>query len=513
MKRIANFIFSVAVSFSVAASAQSDPCFRQEIAKHIAAIQSLAPDLRGISVDLKNCRDDEIKEQILFWEAFYSHQTGAEADQFRQAAQLFPQATDQLEKNRTIRSARLGEYKALKKQIDDGKLDYTEDRRNLITLARSMARQKLFKEALSYYDEFLKQQPDHEIADAEYLFVMIWSGDIATSRVRINRLKSYELTPYLSSAVKKAENILDQVKKQPESESSQRVFLKGTFAASAEQFTQEDDSSRRTLKFSYDHHFYGSVGIHEIKSNMEASPDRASEFSFGGRLALGKVLQLQSEIGFFSLGDDNATGLLASKIQLGFLQLAAGAKRQALTLLRVVPEDGQGVMKNEAFGSIAIGSYIDFFASLAQDGHFSPYEFYQLQLKLPAFKKLDDLESLVLKLPIRYEGHPKPSPFYPTVPKSLSAGFGVEYHRYITDLYSFRGEAEYLIANRNSRFNRDSFQRVSSYQIKADLLYDLRRATQVSLGLDFFERSRDQFEKADERYLTITAGLQYTAKP
>lgn len=505
----------LSILFSQAARSQNDSCYRQELIKYFSTIQLLEENIKSLPANFIRCSDSQLKEQVLFWEGFYKdfrQQKDTQAVFFK-APELFPASQLSSARERIIHAARIGQPDELKQRLDEGQLEFTEDHRNLLTLGRSLARLKRFRDALSYYDSYLKIRPQDEVADAEYLYVMIWSRDAASSRARSARLKGHELSPYLTQLVERADKVIALLDSKPETASQQQVYLEGTFAANYESFRQQDNSNRQSFRFSYQNKFYGLLGIHDLSSSLEQSSNRASEFVIGRIFELGQYLDFKTELGYFSPGHDNFTGHLAASIGPESWNLSFGARRTPLTLRRMVPKDGQELMTNELYASLQIHPFLQAFAALAQDGDLSLYEQYRLTFKLPAFARQDIAEKLLVTIPMEYEAHPKPSPYYITAPRIFALGVGLQYQRDIADEYAFKAESKYLLQNRNSRLNRNSYQRLGVYSFKADMLYKLRNNFKLSLGIDFRERAREQFERTDERYLSVQGGLLYTAKP
>lgn len=505
-------VFTVICGLPARVWGQSPYCQPKKFAEFLQTAQLPDPQPALSTQNFTQCSDISIKEQASFWFAFQqSLQQLQNISEPKSAAKptIFKPASTSSAKQKILQAARRGRPQLLKQKIAESHPDYNDDASAQLTLARSLAIKGDFKESQNSYQDYLKKQPDDGAADAEYLFTFIWAKDFEGARARINRLKTFELSSYLDGVIKRAETTLNHLADHKAPDEDEFVYLPGTFKAHIERYTQEDDSQRDSLRFAYRNIGYGSIGIHDLNSSLDPGTERVVDFQFGADVDFNDYFGMKTELGFYSLGNDNAFGELSMRFDTNSFHLTGGIGREPLTLVRMVPESGQDVMRNFAFAHFILKPFLEIKAKLVQDGLFTPFEQYEAALVLPAFAKNNGDESLTLRLPVRYEGHPKPSPFYPTAPRSLAAGIGIRYHQILRKAYEIHTEAEYLLDNRNSRSNQDSFQRLGFYRIKLDLIYKIRKSLGISLSGYFEEREKEQYERTDHRVFQILAGLNY----
>lgn len=482
-------------------------CDKGTLNTTIYKAQTLAEDSRNYITELLNCPEVSIREQAVFWGAFYFAMTEKEGETLGIIEKAFSSPKSSSEKDQLYFKARRGNWAPLKKKIDSGDPAYLDDLNGRIILAHSLFYNHKYQEGLKVFRNYLAFKSNDDLVDAEYLFALIWAKDIELAHARIARLKSFPLGSYLRKSASHAEDLLLERRLHSDKDAP-ITFLQGPINASMKMIDTYL-GQRRSLEVSYQDEIGASVTAHQIDSELESKIQNLVEFNANYQKQFPNFF---TDLSFGLLSGEDAELMGHADIgkKIDDYTVRIGISRTPLTLEAIQPNFNQAVSTDSLYIDFKYSHWFEYFGGMAQDDRLSPYEVHKFLFKAPIFYNASR-KGLYVLAPINYRRHPKPSPFYESRPSDLTVQGGVKYDYTISHVTNLMAKA--LIGSRYRNTSLDTGSYESSIVLEGDVAITtkLRPNLEGILRASVRDTSKEEFTDSSRVESYMEAGLRFIA--
>jgi hypothetical protein len=249
-----------------------------------------------------------------------------------------------------------------------------------------------------------------------------------------------------------------------------------------EQNDQSGRLRRHTAFASYENQVRLLLQRHQLEATGFKTPaSTASDVSVGGSYDFSSGFRLDGAVGLFS--SDHATAtfemLFHSETQ-GSLVYDFKLQRAPLALFYQLLSKESHATRDSFSAEVGYASFVTAELTVARDHTFAPHEKYALNFTLPLFSQ-QDRPSVDVKVPLAFENHPKPSPFYTTYPNIYSAGVELKLSAAVSSSWQTASTVTYGIISRSSFEDVKKFDLADSISASSRVTY--RYAQDFELGV------------------------------
>lgn len=474
------FALALFLGFSLTAKAQQN-CKANEYAAVVYYAQGLDPLTEGLGRKMLSCANRDYRESSLYWLSFYYSMTNQRA-KIPELSRLLPREVLS-NPNLIAQSAALhGNPSVLQERVNAGAVGYVDDPWLVITLARSQMIAEQYKAAFASYQRVLKLRENQDSTEIELLYSYIWAKDREAALAKIAQLRRYEPEPYMQQSLNRAEALLKTTDDTPE---IQHDFLSLAYI-------QERDNRGYGAKGGrVDYHgiFNAEIEGLEHEHPLEEKKEKVASISVGKHWGSEEGFQVATDIGYYSAGDDNITGLLGAHYHFHHVEAGLTLRRKEVSAFeRTPPGEHAGLMRDSFLWNF--GLYDRFFVNGALHSEDEVlFEDYGAELRLGALLKEETDSGFGLIVPISYRHRPIPSADYRTYPHDFRIGLGVRLGYSDGKRFLMRTEAVLESVNRDDYGAVDSYEALLGARIKAHLRYYFQKSY-----YNFFEGSAYSIE-------------------
>ncbi len=473
----------------------------------LAKAQALLPETETVGPAFLRCSSVEMRDAATFWLSFYYHKT-MQKERFVGLLKERGFGAGTGGKAQAQYRAWQGDPLSLKTRIQAGEAGLADDLGMLLVLARTSMRARLYKEGLDSYQTYLRQSENQDDIEVERVFAYIWADDESGARGQIASLRRYEMNPSLRQSLERAEVLLDQGKAKAEDTPDKQ----GAWVQLAGRSTTNNGgyASQSLLMF-----YEGPVNV-EMEASQERSslePDRHpfALFQLGKEWHVGSHAELETEVGYLTLGTHHFTGTLGTQWHLGEQgQLGLKLERAPLILQgQPLIEPRAGVMRDSLVYAASYGRKLRFEGALRRDDGGAWYEDYSLNLRVGSSAEEKWTQGFSLLIPFAYQQHPQPSPDMLSYPREFKAGLGLEL--LLTDGSSYRWVSEAILqtVNRSYFQNPDSFQKLLEGTLRSELRAYLRNGFFTFAKGELVVTEKNPGEANDAKKTTVMLGIAF----
>jgi hypothetical protein len=478
MRRILSFAAATAVLQTAAfpAPAVAAPpvtsyarasCDEAAVREFIGLSQSLDPTTEAQGQSLLTCLPlaspespaAEMRAVVVQWLAFYRAMTnapggGRDVDD----AVVRRQRSSGRSLDEHLRQARAGDYAGLQAAVASGDARVTQSPAARLTLARALVRKGSARSGRDSYRAYLTMRPSDGEARAEYLYSFLWDrswdeadrqwtiaeqaratdrhyGDaLRRGRLLLARFgrggapaaTSSSTTQPAAKPVAKPAAVVTPV---PSAEPRPRLTLE------LERLWRAKTFRRSSLAASYRGALLDvRLGAHALDLySLEHARWRAADLVLGVHDRLDTVLEESAALGWFAVdAAGEAKGLVVGHLALTLrpwravpkVGMAVRAERRPLALSLPLTRNASVMPRDTVALSLAWAGFVDLRSTLGKDGQTTLWERHELVGEIPVLDA-SEVGRFALRLPARYEAHPRPHPEY-DAPSTVSlAGVGV----------------------------------------------------------------------------------------
>ncbi|SMF13159.1 hypothetical protein [Pseudobacteriovorax antillogorgiicola] len=488
------------------ALSQPENCTKAKLNKAIYLVQTLQSESIPLIEALAVCPSISVREQAVFWGAFYYALTKQESKTVGLIESAFPYKAAKTSQQHIYYQARRGQWRPLKSKIESGDPLYLDNLNARLILAHSLMYSHRFEDAMSTFEEYLKIKPDDDFIDAEYLFALIWAKKYELAQARVDRLKTFPLGTYLKKSADHGEDLLKALQGPVRDQETGQVLF-GQIISSIEQLNFSKGSERRSLGLHYQDKISGGIQLHQIESHLDKQSYDAVSFSGKGELG-GEYGNIRGSLSYLSANDGVIMGFLGASLKLGYWNFSASISQDALTLLHPLPEAIADLTRQTLTTSIGNSDWLSYKLQLARDDGLSPFERHQLSFAIPVFYRSES-HLLALIVPLEFRSQPKASPYYRSHPRDGSILAGVRYRAPIDSMSQASASVALGVRYKSSYQEEASYQTLVASDIELALERRLSKRWQVLGKLSFDNTSQEEFATRAENLLAISIGLAY----
>jgi hypothetical protein len=428
---------------SSAGRAAPDACAESVFNKFVAGAQSLNKAELADGRSLIHC--PQWQDQAVQWQAFLIALTGdvASSHQIDGSGVMSPG------QDRLLMRAKAGYFRELRQKIDDQDSRYATSPDAQLILARVLTRKGQFARGREAYELYMRLRPDDDAAAIEYLYSWIWQGDLATASAQFTAGAHWSANPGFVAAHGRGQALIAKLGGAEHNEARKSAEL------AAEQGVLQTDVSvariadvylRRTASINYTGRFDLRLAVHDVEDMaLTNTAAMGSEVVIGSHYFHGSGFKMFGHAGYFTLGDDHVFGDGTIELPIGLgITLDAGGYRMPMALLVPLTPEIIGLMRDGIFLGAHFGRYVSLRAELQKEPDSTPHELDTFLGQWPLSEGVSD--SLTLRLPVSFESHPQPSPYYDTDALTVLAGLGIGWQRLFTNSWRVNIVADYNLA-------------------------------------------------------------------
>ena len=506
MKKILKlFLVSMVAYLNISQNAMG-ACDKKTLNEGIYAAQTLSTASPTFLNKLALCPQMAIKEQAVFWGAFYFKMTNNESQTVNLIDKAFSEPKSAAEQDQIYFQARRGRWQRLKKKIDSGEPEYLANLNARIILAHSLFYSRRYEDGLNVYREYLKIKANDDLLDGEYLFALIWAGEYELAQARVRSLTRFTLGPYLRMSTLHAQKILDQ-RKTGEAVQDEIITVKGTLSTGFGRFNSYL-GDRQSFYAGYKDNVGFDFSSHLIDSELDDKRYPASEVAFSYK-KVNESTFFKSRIGYLGVTKGTLTGRLEFGAFFENFSISGGIERIPLLLEYTLSRLNQNVTTNQIFTNLTFSYWFEYIGILSRENELSPYETHKINFNLPLYYKKNG-QGLFLFAPLYLRSQPKPSPFYESRPKTFMAQSGIKYDYILSNATSLALTAVVGSRYRNSIANPDAYETT----IQIDGEFSLKTKVTKKIDLTFKalirDNSKEEFSNEDYESDYLEIGLLFT---
>ncbi|HYX33125.1 MAG TPA: hypothetical protein VE954_08405 [Oligoflexus sp.] len=502
--RIGLFILLLGFSSARAQAA----CDASTFGQFLAEAQSLGPQAESLGRQMLACPRDDYRHAAVYWLSFvYAMQQNAAA--IKDLGRSIPASGSGSEKVQVLYRAWQGDYSGLANRVRIGQRDYADDPFVMLVLARNLIRFEQYKDGLATYQQLISLQDNNESSEIERLYALIWSRDDEAALLRIAAMKRYDLSPYLRQSVERAETLLEKYgnAKPGSDHPAHNVWMR----VAGKDLVDLRGYRRRTLEVDYHGPLHVAVGAHELSHPLDPEPQKEASLELGYTFNLTTNWNLQTELGYFSAGDQNLMGRVDNFIRLGESSLGFGLRREAVSLVeRPLMIEEQGLMRDTAKVGMSLWKRYVFTAALERDGHEAPFVTYQSELRLGQLVTEETEHGIGFFIPLEFSDHPKPAADAVTYPREWKAGIGLRAAHGDGQYWHLSGDARLLTVSRSYYQDPESFTKLLGAALRLEAKYFVQRSWHVFVEAEREFVEKNPFDEEDEQESLVVLGVALT---
>jgi hypothetical protein len=503
--RISLFVLLLGLAPARAHAACDAPTFGQ----FLAEAQSLGSQAEPLGRQMLTCPRDDYRQAAVYWLSFvYAMQQNAAA--IKDLGRSIPTSGSGLEKVQVLYRAWQGDYSGLANRVRIGQRDYADDPFAMLVLARNLIRFEQYKDGLATYQQLISLQDNNESSEIERLFALIWSRDDEAALLRIAAMKRYDLSPYMRQSVERAETLLEKFGHPKINSSSHQhnVWL----SVAGKDFVDLRGYRRRTLAVDYLGPLHVNVGAHELSNPLDPERQKEASLELGYTFRLTSIWNLQTELGYFSAGDQNLMGRVDNFIRIGeSSSVGFGLRREAVSLVeKPLMIEEQGLMRDTAKVGMSLWKRYVFTAALERDGHEAPFVTYQSELRLGQLVTEDTEHGIGFFIPLEFMDHPKPAADAVTYPREWKVGIGLRAAYGDGQYWHLAGDARLLTVSRSSYQDPESFSKLLGAALRLEAKYFVQRSWHVFVEAEREFVEKNPFDEEDEQESLVVLGVALT---
>lgn len=491
--------FTLLIGFTTQAIAQQT-CKPAEYAAVVYYAQGLDPLTEGLGRKMLACANRDYRESSLFWLSFYYSMT----NQRNKIATLYPLLPRQVHSDPKLAAqdaAIKGNNAVLTERVKEGTLGFVDDTWLMVTLARSQMIAEQFRPAITSYNRVLQMRANQDSIEIEYLFSLIWAKDRDAAQQKLAILRRYIAEPYMQQSLDRAEKLLKETDDKPP---VLHDFLSLAYVQ------ERDNRGYAAIGGRIDYHGPVSVEVEALEHTLplEREKEKVASITVGRHWNKEGAFQLVTDLGYYSAGEENITGLLGAHYHYG--QAVEGGlrlRRKEVSAFERSPHgDRAGLMRDSFLWDL--GLYERFFVggALHQEDDVL-FEDYYGELRFGELLKEETDSGFGLIVPLSYRHRPMASPDYRTFPHDIRIGLGLRLGFSDGRKFFARTEAVLESIHRDDYGAVDSYEKLLGARIKANLRYYF-----LKTYYNFFEGSAFVIEKmpgetADDRGSEFLLGI------
>lgn len=488
-------------SLSWSAFAKADPvCQAKEYAAVVAYAQGLDPLVEGLGRKMLSCSNRDYRESALYWLSFYYHMSDQRA-KIAQLPGLLPRELLNSAKFIDQSAALNGNNRALTEAINSGESTYVEDPWLVMTLARTQMMKEQYQLAFANYSRVLKLRENQDSVEIELLFAYIWAKDKDAALAKIAVLRRYAPEPYIQQSIERAERLLGASE---DAHPIQRDLLSLAYV-------QERDNRGYAARGGRAH-YHGLVQVEiealEHQLPIEEDKENVVSLTLGRDWGKGDAFQVLTELGYYSAGDQNLSGLLGARYHYVPSVTASVAlrRKEVSAFERAPPGERAGLMRDSVLWSLGLYDRVFVSAALHSEDD-ALFEDYDGELRFGALLREETDSGFGLIIPLSYRHRPLASPDYRSFPHDIRLGLGLRLGISDGRKFLIRTEAVLESIHRDDYGAVDSYEQVLGGRIKAHARYSFQKSYYNFLEGSAYVIGKMVGESSDERGSEILLGL------
>ncbi len=472
--------------------------------------QSLGPGAESMGRQILACPREDYRQAAIYWLSFVFAMQQKSAS-IRELGQSLPSSGSGNEKIQVLYRSWQGDYSGLANRVRIGQRGYADDPIAIQVLARNLIRFEQYKDGLNIYQQLISLQEGNEASEVERLYALIWSRDDEAALLRIASLRRFDLSPYLRQSVERAESLMEKLghPKQGRGEDAEH----NTWVSFAgKDWLDLRGYRRRSLESNYFGSLHIQLGAHEFGHPLEQEQKKEVSLQLSSSWKILENWKLQTDLGYFTAGDQNVLGRLENFIRIGdSVQLGAGVRREAVALIEkplVIAE--LGLLRDTGKIGVSLWQRFILTAALSRDGQEAPFESYQSEVRLGQLITEETTKGIGFFIPVDFSQHPKPASDTISYPRELKIGLGVRMAYGDGLLWQGAAETRLTTVNRSFYDNPESFEKLLGASLRVEAKYFVHRSWFV-----FVEGERSFIEKnpgdrEDEQESLVVLGVALT---
>ncbi len=445
------------------ASAQQ-VCQANEYAAVVYYAQALDPLVEGLGRKMLACANRDYRESSLFWLSFYYSMSNQKA-KIPELAKLLPIEVQTTPKLIEQSAALHGNNAILTERVNSGAIGYVDDPWIMISLARTQMMSEQFNQAHQSYGRVLKMKENQDSIEIELLYSYIWAKDFESARGKLASLKRYETQAYMRQSLERAEKLLGENEAKGE---IQHDLLSVAY------LQERDNRGYAGRGGVIDYHGPVSVEIEALEHTLpiEEEKEHVASITVGKHWNKGGNFVVITDIGYYSAGDDNVTGLLGADYHYDHVLEAGLAlrRKEVSAFERAPPGKHAGLMRDSLLWNLSLYDRVEVKGALHSEDEVL-FEDYSAELRLGSLLKEETDSGFGLIMPVSYRHRPVATPDYRSYPHDIRVGLGVRIGLSDGRRYLLRTEAILESINRDDYGAVNSYEQMLGGRIKTHLRY------------------------------------------
>lgn len=476
-------------------------CTQKELDELRVEAQTLEDKAGQLGERLVQC--PAIRDAAVQWFAFFQFMTkGTEVMQKVAKTAAAPTArTGPKNLQNIIIKAKQDDYQELLQKVDESGLGFVDSPEAQLALARALLRDLQFERGRKAYLAYLRSVDEDLAVESEYLYTYIWEGNYPIAEMELRQAARSMPPEPLRGTTQRGIQLAKELQRH-DSPTAEKVtqkggttFVSGKFTPEYSLFDMKNKYRRHTVSLAYTGPVSVMMAHHRIKTSvLDKKGSNATGIMVGKRWKLAKDTFLKAHAGYFSPGDDHYIGdaTLLWGITDGW-QLSGGYYRAPLALDYPLAIDNMDLMRDAYWIAVRWGTWLEMRSELRRETGYATHEYHRILGRYPIHEGDGKDDYVGIRVPASLEIHPKANPNYPSDPRTIRVGVGVDYSKRLSGQHLVRLETEYHLINAMYRGVRGQSRRLGKFQVSGEFV--LTRYPDQELFLKgFYARAEEEEE-------------------
>lgn len=444
-----------------------------------------------------------IRDAAVQWYAFYQFMTqGAEVMKKVAKAAVVPTArTGPKNLQSIIVKAKQDDYQELLQKVDESALGFVDSPEAQLALARALLRNLQFERGRKAYLAYLRSVDEDLAVESEYLYTFIWEGKYPLAETEFRQAARSMPAEPLRGTTQRGIRLSRELQRH-DSPTAEKVaqkggttYIRGKFITEYSLFDMKNKYRRHTGSLAYIGAVQVALAHHRIKTSvLDKKAVNATGIMVGKRWKLAEDTFFKANAGYFSPGEDHYMGDAA--LLWGVTkewQLSGGYYRTPLALEYPLAIDNMDLMREAFWIGAHWGTWLEMRSELRRELGYATHEYHRIMGRYPIREGEDKDDYVGIRVPVSLEIHPKANPNYPSDPRTIRVGVGLDFSQRFQGQYLVRLETEYHLINAMYRGVRGQSQRLGKFQVGGELVMT-RYADQEFFVKGFYSRAEEEEE-------------------